>query len=93
MGFLDFQNVPEMSFGANTLGSNVWAAFCFGVIPTYVVLPYYMIAVQNHLKMDKRCRDENCQLSKSLEQGRVVCCIGLNRHRYRHIQRIRHTLG
>ena len=29
MGFLELQNVPEVSFGANTLGSNVWAAILF----------------------------------------------------------------
>ena len=29
MGFLELQNVSEVSFGINTLGSNVWAAILF----------------------------------------------------------------
>ena len=29
MGVLELQNIPEVSFGANTLGSNVWAAVSF----------------------------------------------------------------
>jgi hypothetical protein len=26
MGFLELQNIPEVTFGTNTLGPNVWAA-------------------------------------------------------------------
>ena len=43
---------------------------------------------KNHIKPfkkgKKRCKNKNCQLSKTLEQGRVVCYTGLDGHRYRH---------
>ena len=35
---LDLQNVPEMSFMRNTVGSNVWAAMFFRIIPTWFMM-------------------------------------------------------